>query len=110
MRKGIDGLVTFGQDEYKLDPYSDAVFLFSGWKRDSYKCLYFDDDGFALLYMRLDNGRLKWPKNEEQVRALTQQALRCLLEGLSFHSQKGYLNLQKVYSNYHIQNGIIIHR
>ena len=44
MRKGIDGLATLVQDSFKLDPYSEAVFLFSGWKRDRYKCLFSDGD------------------------------------------------------------------
>ena len=30
MRKGIDGLATLIQDSFELDPYSDAIFLFSG--------------------------------------------------------------------------------
>lgn len=76
MLKGIDGLATQVQDSFKLDSYSEAFFLFSGWKRDRYKCLYFDGDGFALLYKRLDHGRLQWPKDEEQVCNLTQQELR----------------------------------
>ncbi len=49
MRKGIDGLATLIQDSFELDPYSDSIFLFSGWSKDRYKCLYFDGDGFAML-------------------------------------------------------------
>jgi transposase len=33
----------------------------------------------AMLYKRLDQGRLQWPKNEQQVRNLSQQELRWLL-------------------------------
>ena len=60
MRKGIDGLAILVQDAFKLDSYSDTVFLLSGWKRNRYKWLYFDG-----------------------VRNLTQQELCWLLEGLS---------------------------
>lgn len=88
MRKGIDGLAALIQDSFELDPYSDAIFLFSGTSKDRYKCLYFDGDGFALLYKRLDNGRLQWPKNEQEVRNLSQQELRWLLEGLSIQQPK----------------------
>lgn len=95
MRKGIDGLASLVQENFKLDPYSEAVFLFSGWKRDRYKCLYFDGDGFALLYKRLDQGRLQWPKDEEQVRNLTQQELRWLLEGLSLSQPKAIQKSKK---------------
>ena len=34
MRKGIEGLATLIQDSFELDPYSDSIFLFSGWSKD----------------------------------------------------------------------------
>ncbi|MFJ3387466.1 IS66 family insertion sequence element accessory protein TnpB [Lysinibacillus sp. NPDC086135] len=34
-------------------------------------------DGFAILYKRLDNGKLQWPKDEKEVRNLSQKELRC---------------------------------
>ena len=61
MRKGMDGLATLIQDSFELDPYSDSIFLFAGRSKDLYKCLYFDGDGFAMLYKRLDSGKLQWP-------------------------------------------------
>lgn len=82
MRKGIDGLATLIQDSFELDPYSDSIFLFSGTSKDRYKCLYFDGVGFAMLYKRLDNGKLQWPKDEKEVRNLSQQELRWLNERL----------------------------
>ncbi|KOP69379.1 transposase [Lysinibacillus sp. FJAT-14745] len=88
MRKGIDGLATLIQDSFKLDPYSDSIFLFSGTSKDRYKCLYFDGDGFAILYKRLDNGKLQWPKDEKEVRSLSQKELCWLLEGLSLQQPK----------------------
>lgn len=88
MHKGIDGLAALGQDSFDLDPYSDSIFLFSGTSTNRYKCLYFDGDGFALLYKRLDNGRLQWPKDEKEVRNLSQQELRWLREGLSLAQPK----------------------
>lgn len=95
MRKGIDGLATLIQDSLELDPYGDSIFLFSGWKKDRYKCLYFDGDGFALLYKRLDNGKLQWPKDEQAVRNLTQKQLRWLLEGLAIQQPKAIQSSDK---------------
>ncbi|MFC4356321.1 IS66 family insertion sequence element accessory protein TnpB [Chryseomicrobium palamuruense] len=88
MRKGIDGLATLIQDSFEMDPYGESVFLFSGRKKDRYKCLVFDGDGFALLYKRLDNGKLQWPRDESEVRCLSQQEVRWLLEGLSVAQPK----------------------
>ena len=93
IRKGIDGLAALVQDTFKLDPYSEAVFLFSGWKRDRYKCLYFDEDGFALLYKLLDNGRLQWPKNEEQVRQLTKMIYGSRSEKSKYQAPNGQCSL-----------------
>ncbi|WJY26409.1 IS66 family insertion sequence element accessory protein TnpB [Sporosarcina trichiuri] len=88
MRKGIDGLATLIQDSFELDPYGDSIFLFAGWKKERYKCLYFDGNGFALLYKRLDNGKLQWPRSEQEVKNLSQQELCWLLEGLSIQQPK----------------------
>ena len=41
-----------------------------------------------MLYKRLDNGKLQWPKDEQEVRNLSQQELRWLLEGLSIQQPK----------------------
>jgi transposase len=95
MRKGIDGLATLIQDSFELDPFDDSIFLFSGTSKDRYKCLYFDGNGFAMLYKRLDSGKLQWPKNEKEVRSLTQQELRWLLEGLSIQQPKAIQSSSK---------------
>ena len=50
MQKGIDGLAILIQDSFELDPYGHSIFLFAvGWKKDRYKCLYFDGNGFVML-------------------------------------------------------------
>ena len=40
IRKGIDGLAVLVQQQFQLDPCSDALFLFCGRKRDRIKALY----------------------------------------------------------------------
>ncbi|WP_074018162.1 IS66 family insertion sequence element accessory protein TnpB [Massilibacterium senegalense] len=75
-RKGIDCLAKLIQDYFELAPYEDFIFLFSGWSKDCYKCLYFDGDGFVILYKRLDNSKLQCPKDENEVRNFSQQELR----------------------------------
>ena len=84
MRKGIDGLIAIIQ-EYQVDIYSNAIFIFAGLRRDRLKLLYFDGDGFVLTSKRLDNGRFKWPKEDDstKLRSLSSQQYRWLLEGIS---------------------------
>ena len=83
MRCGIDGLAGMIVGKYNLDLFNDALFLFCGRKKDRFKALYWDKDGFILLYKRIENGNLQWPRNQEEVKKLTSQELRWLLEGLS---------------------------
>lgn len=60
MRKGIDGLASIVQYEYDMDLCDNAVFLFCDGKSDRFKALYWDGDGFILLYKRINDGKLKW--------------------------------------------------
>ena len=88
MRKSIDGLMAIIRDTYEMDPYSNSLFLFCGRRCDRIKALHFEKDGFCLLYKRLDNGRFQWPRNPSEVRNLTRQEYRWLLEGLSIDQPK----------------------
>ena len=88
MRCGIDGLAGIITDKYNLDLFNDALFLFCGRKKDRFKALYWDKDGFILLYKRIEKGNLQWPRNQEEVKKLTNKELRWLLESLSIQQAK----------------------
>lgn len=88
MRRGIDGLAAMVSKEPNLDLFDDALFLFCGNRRDRFKALYFDGDGFLLLYKRIVNGNLQWPRNSDEVRSLSAQQVRWLLEGLAVEQPK----------------------
>ena len=36
-------------DDFRMDPFANAVFLFCGRKTNTMKALYFDHDGFAFI-------------------------------------------------------------
>ncbi|MDY3343170.1 MAG: IS66 family insertion sequence element accessory protein TnpB [Lachnospiraceae bacterium] len=88
MRKSISGLMAIIRDTYQMDPYANAIYLFCGRKNNTLKALYFDRDGFCLLQKRLDNGRFQWPRNPSEVKSLTRQEFRWLMEGLSIEQPK----------------------
>ena len=89
MRRSIDGLMAIIRDTHQMDPYANAVYLFCGKRHNTLKALYFDKDGFCMLYKRLDsNGHFQWPRNASEVRPLTRQEFRWLMEGLSIDQPK----------------------
>ena len=83
LRKSIDGLSAIVEKRFKLNAFGNNLYLFCGTDKSKMKVLYWDGDGFLLLYKRLENGRFKWPKDEIEVRELSTQELRWLLEGLA---------------------------
>ena len=60
LRKGIDGLARLVQQQFELDPFTNTLFLFCGRRRDRIKGLYWEKDGFILLYKRLEQGAYQW--------------------------------------------------
>ena len=87
MRKSIDGLSAIVQQNFKLDVFSGSLFLFCGKKCDRIKALLWEEDGFVLLYKRLENGKYKWPRNSEEAKLITKQEFRWLMEGLSIEQK-----------------------
>jgi transposase len=88
MRKSIDGLAAVVQQNFRLDLLSNSLFLFCGRKANRIKVLYWEGDGFVLLYKRLEDGRFQWPRSQEEVRKISDQEFRWLLEGLSIDQPK----------------------
>lgn len=95
MRKSIDGLAAIVQESFKLNPFENTLFLFCGRRRDRLKALHWENDGFCLLYKRLESGKFQWPRTEDEARSITKQEFRWLMEGLSIDQPKA---LKKVES------------
>ena len=96
LRRGIDGLATIVQQEFELDPFSNTLFLFCGRRRDRIKALYWEGNGFLLLYKRLESGSFEWPRNEQEAREITPQQYRWLMEGLSIEQPKAHRQMTNI--------------
>ena len=88
MRKSIDGLAALVQQQFQLDLFASSAFLFCGRRRDRMKVLLWEDDGFLLLYKRLEDGKFSWPRNEQEVRNITREQFIRLTHGLSIDQPK----------------------
>lgn len=94
LRSGIDRLAALVQShlgDHCFEP--DTIYLFCGRKTDRIKGLLWENDGYLLLYKRLEAGSFQWPRTESEVRGLTQQQFRWLMEGLTITPKKAVRNV-----------------
>lgn len=61
MRKGFDSLAYLVESSMALDPLSGHLFVFRSRRGDRIKVLYWDSDGYALWYKRLERGTFRFP-------------------------------------------------
>lgn len=98
MRKGFDTLAALVRDGLGHDPLSGHLFLFVGRRRDRIKMLYWDNDGFALWYKRLEEGTLRMPITNPEAASIELKAseLAMLLEGIDLRSIKRRRRFRRV--------------
>ena len=68
-----------------VSPLTDLRHLYSSRRRDRMKVLLWEDDGFLLLYKRLEDGKFSWPHNEQDI---TREQFIWLTQGLSIDQPK----------------------
>jgi transposase len=61
MRKSFDGLSGLVEECFRQDLLTGHLFLFVNRRRDRIKVLYFDHDGLAIWYKRLEVGSFQVP-------------------------------------------------
>jgi len=89
MRNGFDGLAGIVRNRLGQNPLSGDIFIFINKSRTHIKLLYWDGDGFALFYKRLEKGRYTETRaNNQKCKHIKRDELLMLLEGLSFDKMK----------------------
>jgi transposase len=94
MRKSIDALAAIVTYTFELDPFSPSLFVFCNRGRDKLKILYWENNGFWLLYRRLEKGRFRWPTSEGTSIAIDRRQLQWLLDGLELQQARAHAPLQ----------------
>ena len=61
MRKGFDGLFSLVESVIRQDPFSGHLFVFRNRRRDRLKIMWWDRDGLAIWYKRLEKGSFQFP-------------------------------------------------
>ena len=83
MRRSFDGLALVARERLGHDPERGGVFVFANKRNNRLKVLWFDKNGFCILYKRLHRALFRLPTAEGKT-ALTidGQALATILEGV----------------------------
>jgi transposase len=90
MRRGFNGLQGQVSGVLQQDPLSGHLFLFVNRRRDKLKVLYWDLDGLAIWYKRLESGTFQLPalQPEQTHVEIRSDELLMLLRGIDLSSKR----------------------
>lgn len=82
MRKSFDSLAEVVREFLQHDPLSGHLFVFRNKGGRLVKILWWDRDGLAIYYKRLERGAFRWPRSSATSIEITSTQLLRLLSGL----------------------------
>ena len=89
MRKSFAGLADIVRSEFGQEPMNGHLFVFVGKRSDRIKILWWDKDGWALFYKRLEKGTFRLPQydnvNQVQIPAAD---LTLMLDGIDLRNAR----------------------
>jgi transposase len=90
LRKGFDALAGLVTTAFSQDPTSGHLFLFVNRRRDRVKILYWDRDGLAIWYKRLESGSFQVPVAASDAVSIemTSTQLALILSGIDLRSAR----------------------
>jgi transposase len=88
LRKSFDSLAEVVRRQLERDPLSGQLFVFRNKRADRVKLLYWDEDGFVILYKRLEAGTFRFPRAEAGGVEIRAADLQMLLDGIDLSSVK----------------------
>jgi transposase len=96
LRKSFDGLSGLVEECFRQDLLTGHLFLFLNRRRDRIKILYFDRDGLAIWYKRLEAGSFQLPQASPADGVELQPAqLAMLLSGIDLRTARQRKRFQR---------------
>jgi transposase len=90
LRKSFDSLAELVRRQLEADPLSGQLFVFRNKRADRVKLLYWDEDGFVIVYKRLEAGTFRFPAAATAGVEIRAADLQMLLDGVDLTSvQRG---------------------
>ena len=86
MRRSFDGLAEHVRAFLGDDPLSGSMFVFRNRSAERVKILWWDRDGLAIYYKRLERGTFHFPAGDAKSVAIDRADLVRLLDGLQIDS------------------------
>lgn len=83
MRKSFDGLCGLIRSGLGANPLSGSLIVFVNRRRNMVKLLYWDTDGFMILFKRLEMGSFILPTKITSDARIDRRQLSMLLEGIT---------------------------
>jgi transposase len=88
LRKSFDSLAELVRQQLQGDPLSGQLFVFRNKRADRVKLLYWDEDGFVIVYKRLEAGTFRFPQAKAAGVEVRAPDLQMLLDGIDLSSVK----------------------
>lgn len=88
MRRSFDGLFMMADKIVRQNPFSGHLFVFVNKRKDRLKVLYWDGDGFAIWYKRLEEGTFCFEADGSGGVEIEASGLALLLGGIDPGSAK----------------------
>ena len=108
MRKGFDGLSQLVRERIAQHPLSGHLFVFRNRRRERIKILYWDRDGLAIWYKRLETGSFQLPViNRDAVSIeMSSTQLTLILSGIDLRSARQRKRYQRPIQEAHKSTSI----
>jgi transposase len=93
MGLSFDGLSSIVKNNFGLNPFGEYLFVFFNNRRDKVKIFYWDANGYAIWYKRLEEGVFRAPRVQEgENYRLSLSELNLLLEGVDLARRDRFEN------------------
>lgn len=81
MQKSFEGLSAIVEQLFPGELLTGALFIFLNRRKDCMKVLFWDNDGLAIWYKRLEKGTFAWKWENQE--SLDRRSFFMLLEGIA---------------------------